>query len=213
MIDANANMELSHVAARPNLAFLRADLYAASTVAAITAEARAARACVLTGMHLCGALSPKLIDVAVAVEDVDALVLCPCCLKGAHGAAVARERTCSRCSIQGGRGRTRTAQLSGMNGHVRAVQCREGVVAHARRSTPQQIVQDPLLCEAHHLQTASHQNSDSCISLLLGELKMACLVTYRQSQTHTGGMARAASQPLCAHSRAKASTHPGHQER
>ena len=90
MIDANANMELSHVAARPNLAFLRADLYAASTVAAIAAEARAARACVVTGMHLCGALSPKLIDIAVAVEDVDALVLCPCCLKGAHGAAVAR---------------------------------------------------------------------------------------------------------------------------
>ena len=90
MIDANANMELSHVAARPNLAFLRADLYAASTVAAIAAEARGARACVPTGMHLCGALSPKLIDIAVAIDEVDALVLCPCCLKGAHGAAVAR---------------------------------------------------------------------------------------------------------------------------
>lgn len=35
----------------------------------------------VVGMHLCGALSPRLIDLVVAVESIDAMVLCPCCLK------------------------------------------------------------------------------------------------------------------------------------
>ena len=50
---------------------------------------------VLLGVHLCGALSPRLVDLAFGVPEIDGLVLCPCCIKGGLGGAcrsVARER-------------------------------------------------------------------------------------------------------------------------
>ena len=40
---------------------------------------------VLLGMHLCGALSPRLIDLAFGLDEVDGLVLCPCCVRGGLG--------------------------------------------------------------------------------------------------------------------------------
>ena len=49
-------------------------------------------------MHLCGALSPRLIDLAFGLDEVDGLVLCPCCVKGGLGGAcrrAAKERNVS----------------------------------------------------------------------------------------------------------------------
>ena len=36
-------------------------------------------------MHLCGALSPRLIDLAFGLDEIRGLVLCPCCVKGTLG--------------------------------------------------------------------------------------------------------------------------------
>ena len=33
-------------------------------------------------MHLCGALSPRLLTLCLRTAEVDAALLCPCCLKG-----------------------------------------------------------------------------------------------------------------------------------
>ena len=65
--------------------------------ALVRQEAEGAAVCIAVGMHLCGPLSPRLIDVAFAVDAIDALLLYPCCLKGGHGKAVAlsaKERGC-----------------------------------------------------------------------------------------------------------------------
>lgn len=97
MLDANGEMELAHVAARPNLSFRHADIFSAQLPAVVREEAAGAAVCVAVGMHLCGPLSPRLIDLTFAIERIDALLLCPCCLKGAHGKAVAasaKERGC-----------------------------------------------------------------------------------------------------------------------
>lgn len=90
MLDSNGGMDLSHLRARPNLSFRHVDLFSADTPAVLREEASGASYVVAVGMHLCGALSPRLIDLAVAGGTIDAMALCPCCLKGAHGKAVAR---------------------------------------------------------------------------------------------------------------------------
>ena len=107
MMDANGEMDLSHVREVPNLRFRHVDLFGESVVEAVleecaeadaeakaeaeaTAEAEAERkasrgARVLVGTHLCGALSPRLIDLAFGVREMDAMILCPCCIKGRLG--------------------------------------------------------------------------------------------------------------------------------
>ena len=85
MMDANGDMDLSHVAARPNLTFCHADIFSAEAACTIRDAARGSKACVLTGVHLCGSLSPRLIDLALGLDDVRGMVLCPCCLKGGLG--------------------------------------------------------------------------------------------------------------------------------
>eukprot|EP00966_Prymnesium_polylepis_P038186 885318-Prymnesium_polylepis.1 len=89
MLDANGHMELSHVQARPNLSFRHLDIFSDGAPALLREEAAGASFVMALGMHLCGALSPRLIDLAVAVDAIDAMALCPCCLKGSHGKAVA----------------------------------------------------------------------------------------------------------------------------
>jgi hypothetical protein len=89
MIDANGEMALEHVLSRPNLSFRHLDIFSAGVPAVVQQETAGSSFCIALGMHLCGALSPRLIDLSVALDDIDAMVLCPCCLKGAHGKAVA----------------------------------------------------------------------------------------------------------------------------
>mmetsp|Transcript_10353 Transcript_10353/g.30894 ORF Transcript_10353/g.30894 Transcript_10353/m.30894 type:complete len:156 (+) Transcript_10353:238-705(+) len=66
MLDSNGGMDLSHLRARPNLSFRHVDLFSADTPAVLREEAAGASYVVAVGMHLCGALSPRLIDLAVA---------------------------------------------------------------------------------------------------------------------------------------------------
>ena len=97
MLDANGEMDLAHVCARPNVSFRHADIFSSQLPALVRQEAEGAAVCIAVGMHLCGPFSPRLIDVAFAVDAIDALLLCPCCLKGGHGKAVAlsaKERGC-----------------------------------------------------------------------------------------------------------------------
>jgi len=89
MIDSDEVMDIRHVRGLPNVSFLPLDLFATETIEIIETEASACVAeeggwvCAF-GMHLCGALSPRLLSIFGAVS-VDALVLSPCCLKGYLG--------------------------------------------------------------------------------------------------------------------------------
>lgn len=103
MMDSNGAMDLLHVRARSNLVFRHVDLYGESAVEAIREETEAARArdagfvAVVVGVHLCGALSPRLIDLAFRMSEIDGMILCPCCIKGALGGdckRAAKERGC-----------------------------------------------------------------------------------------------------------------------
>jgi hypothetical protein len=96
MLDADGGMQLAHVAARPNLTFQQLDIFSPATAAVLGAIAAGAAACVVVGTHLCGSLSPRLIDLFVSVPGVHGLVLCPCCLKGSLGADIVRTARSSR---------------------------------------------------------------------------------------------------------------------
>ena len=45
----------------------------------------------MLGTHLCGSLSPRLVDLFARTEGLGGLVLCPCCLRGGLGYRVKRE--------------------------------------------------------------------------------------------------------------------------
>lgn len=117
MMDANGEMDLSHVREVTNLRFRHVDLFGESVVEAVReecaeadaeakakaeatteAERKASRgARVLVGTHLCGALSPRLIDLAFGVREMDAMILCPCCIKGRLGTDCRVEAKRRRC--------------------------------------------------------------------------------------------------------------------
>ena len=59
MLDSNRDMALSHCRAVPNLRFEHADLFGRDAADTLTACARASRACIAVGMHLCGNPHPK----------------------------------------------------------------------------------------------------------------------------------------------------------
>jgi hypothetical protein len=104
MMDSNGAMDLLHVRARPNLVFHHVDLYGESAVEAIREECGGAGVdhAVVVGVHLCGALSPRLIDLAFGMSEVDGMILCPCCIKGQLGGdcqRAAKERGCSPYTV------------------------------------------------------------------------------------------------------------------
>ena len=109
-VDNNAKIDLEHISAIPNLTFLQADVMAASFGAALAtalasalASARDSAAgvagggagcadalsaglqptrssCIALGMHLCGPLSPRAIELFAGCDALSSLVLVPCCL-------------------------------------------------------------------------------------------------------------------------------------
>ena len=88
MIDSNATMDLSHLHGRANVEFHAMSVYDDAAVGSLFARAAHGAAwCVMVGTHLCGALSPRLIELYCRELDVEGstvhgLVLSPCCLKG-----------------------------------------------------------------------------------------------------------------------------------
>jgi hypothetical protein len=95
MLDANPSMNLAHVACTPNLHFVPFDLFGREAGAAlqelseeseeVSESKSSASACICIGMHLCGALSPRLLALAASVEGISAYTCCPCCIKGTLG--------------------------------------------------------------------------------------------------------------------------------
>ena len=95
-----------HVAAQPNLHFSELDIFSRDAAAAMHELAGAGTArdddrpqggvvddgevCIAVGMHLCGALSPRLIALCAHLESVRAFALSPCCIKGSLGDLVKR---------------------------------------------------------------------------------------------------------------------------
>lgn len=64
----------------------RTDLHTAGDAAGDEKrETRKKRVAILAGTHLCGALSPRLIDLCFGLDEVDGMILCPCCIKGQLG--------------------------------------------------------------------------------------------------------------------------------
>jgi hypothetical protein len=90
MLDADGGMDLSHVSARPNLSFVPFDLFSGDAPSTITGLVGGDR-CIAYGVHLCGALSPRLATLSCRLSCIEALVLCPCCLRGSLGRAVQKE--------------------------------------------------------------------------------------------------------------------------
>ena len=93
-LDANGAMDCTHVQMIANLEFHHMDLFGPAAVRIIRDASAFQRRpeCsvrILVGMHLCGALSPRIIDLFLGTY-AHGLVVCPCCLKGELGAQVAR---------------------------------------------------------------------------------------------------------------------------
>ena len=86
-VDNNPRIKTEHVRAVANLTFLVADVMHAGFEAQLAgalagaSEAGAGEGrCVVVGVHLCGPLSPRAIDLFEAFPAVEALLLVPCCL-------------------------------------------------------------------------------------------------------------------------------------
>eukprot|EP00656_Telonema_subtile_P012013 TRINITY_DN16020_c0_g2_i1.p1 TRINITY_DN16020_c0_g2~~TRINITY_DN16020_c0_g2_i1.p1 ORF type:complete len:194 (+),score=54.46 TRINITY_DN16020_c0_g2_i1:624-1205(+) len=84
MVDLDGAMNLSHVAALSNCTFHYGNVFDTAVVDLMVKEAEHSEL-VMLGTHLCGMLSPRLIDLFNEVEQVSAMLLCPCCLKGTLG--------------------------------------------------------------------------------------------------------------------------------
>ena len=62
-IDLNGAMNMSHVAALPHCHFHYADVFTAEAKELIATAAAKASKAVMLGTHLCGMLSPRLIEI------------------------------------------------------------------------------------------------------------------------------------------------------
>ena len=93
MLDACTTLDLTHVAARPNLRFVELDLFSrecGGVLHELAAEHERGQVVIALGMHLCGSLSPRLLALGAHLERLDAITLCPCCIKGSLGDHVKR---------------------------------------------------------------------------------------------------------------------------
>jgi len=90
--------DLAHVAALPRLSFTQLDIFSPDAAQTLEAAASGAAVCVAVGTHLCGALSPRLVDLFCSTKRIDALVLVPCCLKGKLGSDVMRAARAARAA-------------------------------------------------------------------------------------------------------------------
>ena len=81
MVDANEKMDLSHLKREPRIRFHGMDVYDARLDALVKEAREAAETSrvVIVGVHLCGDLSRRAIEL-FARHRVDVLVLSPCCL-------------------------------------------------------------------------------------------------------------------------------------
>ena len=80
-VDLNKSIKSEHFDLMPNLTFLRADIMKESFVDVLhTALDGHGTSCVALGMHLCGLLSPRAIQLFEAIPCLTSLLLVPCCL-------------------------------------------------------------------------------------------------------------------------------------
>eukprot|EP00520_Triparma_pacifica_P015905 CAMPEP_0118650836 /NCGR_PEP_ID=MMETSP0785-20121206/10458_1 /TAXON_ID=91992 /ORGANISM="Bolidomonas pacifica, Strain CCMP 1866" /LENGTH=363 /DNA_ID=CAMNT_0006543235 /DNA_START=323 /DNA_END=1410 /DNA_ORIENTATION=- len=85
MLDADGNMKVPHVNSRPNLSFHQCDIFQKDCARLIERETGEGGKCILVGIHLCGNLTPRLIDLGCSLDCCSGFVVCPCCLKGKLG--------------------------------------------------------------------------------------------------------------------------------
>lgn len=85
-VDCDPRMDLSHFQEQPNVRFHALDLHSPAALEVVADAATEAQnrggALLLVGTHLCGALSPRLVDLFLGLRGPAALVLSPCCLDG-----------------------------------------------------------------------------------------------------------------------------------
>ena len=80
MVDSDPKIKLPHLACLPTVEHHLLDVQSAKTLDLVRGAVRdATRACVVVGVHLCGDLSRRAVQLFLETE-ARALVLCPCCL-------------------------------------------------------------------------------------------------------------------------------------
>eukprot|EP01124_Arcella_intermedia_P009183 TRINITY_DN15962_c0_g1_i2.p1 TRINITY_DN15962_c0_g1~~TRINITY_DN15962_c0_g1_i2.p1 ORF type:complete len:174 (+),score=36.56 TRINITY_DN15962_c0_g1_i2:78-599(+) len=78
-VDYNKHIKLDHLKSLKNVTFHRLDIFNSGMKDWIKERTQGKVGFVL-GIHLCGELSPRLISFFDEIEDVRALLLCPCCI-------------------------------------------------------------------------------------------------------------------------------------
>ena len=80
MVDANPKIKLPHLACLPTVEHHLLDVQSTKALDLVRGAVRdATRACIVVGVHLCGDLSRRAVQLFLETES-HALVLCPCCL-------------------------------------------------------------------------------------------------------------------------------------
>ena len=88
-VDNNPRIKTEHIAALANLRYLHADIMDTSFATMLSQELDAIHSkappstrprYVAMGIHLCGPLSPRAIELFGALDSIEALILVPCCL-------------------------------------------------------------------------------------------------------------------------------------
>ena len=178
LFDANGDMELGHVASRPTMRFTQLDLFAADAIEIISERIEGARErssataiatpsfrghCVVaTGTHLCGALSPRLIDLAIRLPNIDALVLSPCCLRGALGSRVTREARIGRPGVHDGAYRLLVSTLADLS--------RTELDAELARRQPHHRIPPQAQEQACHARLAAGSTSNFADAAAVGDV-------------------------------------------